>query len=398
GVPAAALDAVWRAAEDLYRTALYPAVQLCIRHRGAVVLDRALGHARGNAPGDWGRVEAERATPETPIRLYSASKPVTAMLVHKLDERGLLHLGDRVCEYLPEFRTPDKEGITLSHVLAHRAGFPTPPPEALDFEAMARPEHLISILAERPALSRPGRRLAYHAVTGGFVLGEVVRRVTGTPLREVLAREIRTPLGLAGLDYGVPPEDVPRVAQDAVTGLPVFPPVSNLLQRALGASHEEVVSLAQEPGFLAHPIPAGNVVATAREVCTFYQCLLNGGAHDGAQVFAPRTVRRATVEQSAWEADLTLVLPLRYGLGFMLGGSALSLYGPRNPHAFGHLGFTNIFSWADPERELSVALLTTGKPVINLEELKIFSLLFEIAKAFPRDTRRSWAADGNDAD
>ncbi|MCG8589429.1 MAG: beta-lactamase family protein, partial [Proteobacteria bacterium] len=93
GVPAAALDAVWRAAEDLYRTALYPAVQLCIRHRGAVVLDRALGHARGNAPGDWGRVEAEPATPETPIRLYSASKPVTAMLVHKLDERGLLHLG-----------------------------------------------------------------------------------------------------------------------------------------------------------------------------------------------------------------------------------------------------------------------------------------------------------------
>ena len=131
-------------------------------------------------------------------------------------------------------------------------------------------------------------------------------------------------------------------------------------------------------------IPAANIVATAEELSAFYQCLLNEGELYGVRIFEPRTVRHATAEQSYWELDLTLGLPLRYGLGFMLGGELVSLFGPDTPRAFGHLGFTNIISWADPDRALSVALLTTGKPFLSLHVLQLWQFLIRVGWAFPR--------------
>jgi CubicO group peptidase (beta-lactamase class C family) len=93
------------------------------------------------------------------------------------------------------------------------------------------------------------------------------------------------------------------------------------------------------------------------------------------------------VEQSYWEVDLTLGLPLRYGLGFMLGQYPVSLFGWDAPQAFGHLGFTNIFSWADPERDLSAAIVTSGKPFLNAEVLRLLSLIFTIGRVFPKVAR-----------
>ena len=97
------------------------------------------------------------------------------------------------------------------------------------------------------------------------------------------------------------------------------------------------------------------MVATADELCRFYELLLRGGTLEGVRVFDSRTVRRATGEQSYLEFDFTLGFPLRYGVGFMLGGDYLSFYGPDTSHAFGHLGLTNVVAWADPEREVSCA-------------------------------------------
>ena len=122
GVSQGRIERIWGAAEDLYRTGVHPALQICLRHRGAVVLHRALGHARGNAPGAARDAHRVRATTRTPFNIFSASKAVTAMVVHKLAERGLLHLGDPVCEYVPEFAKHGKRAITLQHILAHRAG------------------------------------------------------------------------------------------------------------------------------------------------------------------------------------------------------------------------------------------------------------------------------------
>jgi CubicO group peptidase (beta-lactamase class C family) len=384
GLSRAAIDAIWESARTLYRTGLHPALQLCVRHRGEIVLDRALGYAAGNAPGDPVAGPNRRVTVDTPFRIYSASKAITAMIVHKLDEQRVLHVGDRVCEYLPEFAHEPKNHITIAHVLCHRAGIPNLPRGALDLDLLEDPAAIVQLLAEMPLVGRPGRQLAYHAVTGGFVLGEVVRRVTGRDLRSHLDEEIRKPLGLRWLGYGVAREDEDEIAQDALTGLPPLPPLSNVLERALGAPVAQVIALAHDPRFVRGVLPAANIVSNARDLTTFFECLRAGGTLGGATLFDPRTVRRASGEQSFWELDLTLGMPLRYGLGFMLGGEWFSLFGPGTPNAFGHLGFTNVIAWADPDRELAAALVSSGKTFVSIEVLRLLQCLYTIGREIPR--------------
>jgi CubicO group peptidase (beta-lactamase class C family) len=383
GVDAGQIEELWETHLALYRTGLYPAIQTCIRHRGAVVLHRAVGHAAGNAPEDPPGTPRIPVSVETPFLLYSASKAVTAMLIHKLDELHEIHLDDRVCDYVPEFGSHGKEWITIRHVLGHRAGIPNVPEEAMDLALLSRPEEMIEILCDLKPVARAGRRLAYHAISGGFVLGEIVRRVRGQDIRAVLKKELIDPLGFRWMNYGVPPRDVRRVARDAVTGLPVVPPFSWIFKRALGVGFREVVRKANDRRFLTGIVPSASVVATAAELCAFYQCLLDGGELDGVRVFDPRTIRHATSEQTHWELDLTLGLPLRYGLGFMLGGPRVGLFGLRTPHAFGHIGFTNIIAWADPDRDLAVALLTSGKPFLSLDITRLLGVLHQIGKTFP---------------
>lgn len=384
GLAPAGIEAIWESARVLYRTGLHPALQICVRHRGEIVLDRALGFAAGNAPGESRDVPKRRVTTDTPFRIYSASKAVTAMVVHKLDERRALHIHDPVCEYLPEFGVGAKRHITIAHVLCHRAGIPNLPAGALDLDLLERPSEIVRLLAEMPLVGRPGRQLAYHAVTGGFVLGEVVRAATGQDIRSVLDKEIREPLGLRWLGYGVAPDDEESIARDAITGMPPVPPLSTLLTRALGAPVDRVISLAHDPRFVRGILPAANVVSNARDLTTFFECLRQDGSFEGAALFEPRTVRRARSEQSFWELDLTLGLPLRYGLGFMLGADWLSLFGPGTPSAFGHLGFTNVVAWADPDRELSAAIVTNGKPFVSIEVVRLLQCIMAIGREIRR--------------
>lgn len=131
-------------------------------------------------------------------------------------------------------------------------------------------------------------------------------------------------------------------------------------------------------------MPAGNIVTTANELSRFFELLRCGGTLDGVRVFAPRTIRRALSEQSYLEIDLTLGFPTRYGLGLMLGAKRLSLYGPDTEHAFGHLGFTNVIGWADPERSLSGALLTSGKPILYPELPQVWALMGRIGLEAPK--------------
>ena len=96
---------------------------------------------------------------------------------------------------------------------------------------------------------------------------------------------------------------------------------------------------------------------------------------------------RAVGEQSYLEVDLTLAFPFRYGMGFMLGAQWFSIYGPDTRYAFGHLGFTNVLGWADPERDVAVAILTTGKPLVYLELLDAWDVLRQIGRACPKVVR-----------
>jgi CubicO group peptidase (beta-lactamase class C family) len=384
GLTPADVAAIGGALERLYETRLYPAVALCVRHRGHVVIDRAIGHARGNAPGDPPGAPKVAATPATLFNIFSASKAVTAMVIHLLDERRLVHLDDPVDEYIPGFGRHGKEWITLRHVLTHRAGIPTIPAAKVDLALLADHPRIVAALCEARPSWRAGRRVGYHALTGGFVLGEVVRRVTGRDARTFLREEIAKPLGARHLGYGVAPAEIAAVAENAFTGPPILPPFSWILKRALGVDFAEAARISNEPRFLTAVVPAGNVIATANEVSRFFEMLRRGGELDGVRIFERRTVRRAVSEQSYYELDATLGIPVRYGMGFVLGAETVSLYGPRSSHAFGHLGFTNVVGWADPERELAACLMTSGKPFVSPRVWRVYDLVREIATRCPR--------------
>jgi CubicO group peptidase (beta-lactamase class C family) len=388
GLEPGVIEAIWDAVEGLYGSGLHPAIALCLRVGGLVVIDRAIGHAAGNAPDDPPDAPKTLATPATLFNIFSASKAVTAMLAHLLDERRLVHLDDPVDDYIPGFGRNGKEWITLRHVLTHRAGIPTVAGARVDLDLLSQPDRIIELLSEARPVWRPGRRIAYHALTGGFVIGEVVRRVTGIDVRTFLRREILDPLGFETMCYGVAPADVARVARNAFTGPPVVYPFSALLERALGVDFVRACSLSNDPRFLTAVVPAGNVIGTANEVSRFFELLLRGGTLDGVRVFDWRTVRRAVAEQSWLEMDLTLGMPVRYGMGFVLGGDYVSLYGPRTPHAFGHLGFTNVIAWADPERDVSGCLMTSGKPFATPRLRHVYEIMRRTAKLLPRQPGR----------
>ncbi len=386
GAEAAGVEGIWQAVERLYRSGIHPAIQVCVRRHGQIVLDRAIGYARGNGPNDPPEAKKVPVALDTPFTIFSASKAVTAMVVHLLDQKNLIRLDDPVCEYIPEFGVRRKQWITIRHVLAHRAGIPSLPPDVMQLDRLRDWDGIVQRLCEAEPTWRAGRQLAYHAMTGGFLLGEVVRRVTGDDIRTVLDREIRRPLRLRWLGYGVHGRELAKVAHNYFTGPPPLPPLSTVLQRALGVGFRQAAEMSNDRRFLEGIVPSGNVVTTARELSRFYEMLLNGGEVDGVRIFDRRTIRRAISEQSYLEFDLTIGLPLRYGMGFMLGGKWLGPYGPDTQYAFGHLGFTNIVSWADPERGLAAAILTSGKPLLYPQLYYALDVLWQIGRVFTKET------------
>ncbi|HHT9160018.1 MAG TPA: serine hydrolase domain-containing protein [Candidatus Brocadiaceae bacterium] len=372
------VQALWAGVEDLYRSGIHPAISFCLRRQGKVVLKRAIGHARGNGPDDTPNTEKILATPDTPICLFSVSKAATAMLIHLLDERGQIHLMDPVSYYIPEFVASGKENITIHHILSHRGGIPNPPRE-LDPEIIFNHDEIVKLLCKAKPVSPGGRRTAYHAITGGFILGEIVHRVTGKDLRELLHETVQKPLGFRYFNFGVPEEETNRVAVNYYTGVPLIFPFTTIIKRALGASWKDVVRISNDSRFMKVIIPCANLFSTADEVSRFFQLLLNKGELDGMRIFNPLTIYHAIMEVGKPEVDRTVMIPMRYGAGMILGNKPIGMYGPFTQHAFGHLGFSNIFCWADPERDIVVSLLTTGKAMLGPHIIPLARLLLRIS-------------------
>jgi CubicO group peptidase (beta-lactamase class C family) len=386
------VEAIWKAVRLLYGTGMHPAISLCIRRRGHIVLERALGHISGNAPGD------RKDAPKVPVRhdslfnLFSAAKSVTAMMAHLLEDQRLLHLDDPVCEYFPEFGACGKQAVTIRQILTHRAGVPALRDVAMNLELIVDRERMLRHLSEQKPLSVPGRDLAYHAITGGYIIDELVRRLTGGNIDALLEKHVRRPLGMKSLRYGVRRDEVPLVAQNAFTGMPPMPPVSTFVKRCFGVTVREAVDISNAPSFLTAVIPSGNLICTAEEGARFFELLLRGGELDGQRIFDRRTVHRAVAETSYLEIDSFLGFPVRYGSGFMLGGKLLSLYGPDTPHAFGHIGFSNVVCWADPDRDLSACLMTSGKPLITPGQVMWWNVMRTIASRVSKVAPRPFAS------
>lgn len=384
GLSERTVERIWAAARELYKTGVHPALQLCVRRNGHVVLDRAIGHARGNGPSDPPEAEKVQVTTDTPFCVFSTSKAITALVIHLLQEHGKLDINDRVIDYIPEYGVHGKDETTIAHVLAHRAGVPGLPRTALDLDRLEDRSFLTKTISEAKPFVKPGTLLAYHAVSGGFILGEIVQRVTGQSVRDVLGQSILEPLGFRWGNYGVRPEDLDQVGLSYVTGPPLLPPLSTLVTRVLSQPIDKVVEISNDPRFLTAVVPSGNIMTTGNELSRFFEIFRRGGELDGVRVMAPETLKRALTEQSRLEIDLSLGFPTRFSYGLMLGAKVLSPFGLDTDLAFGHLGLINIMGWADPERAVSVGLVNSGKAIIYPELPRFYGVMQRIASEVPK--------------
>ena len=327
GLTPAQVNSILHKLVSLYETKVYPGISFVLMRKGKVLLSRGLGFSHGHGPGDHPQAERREMRPDTPVCLFSTSKAVTATVVHTLHEQGALDINRRVAEYVPEFGKSGKADITVADVLGHRAGFSGFTRKGMSSEIFDF-DHVVRVLCEQRAELHTKGAVAYHAVTGGYILAEVVKRTTGKDIRHALHKLIKEPLGFEWFDYGAPGKDISKVAQNYVTGWPNVFPFTQLVEYAIGSSFETIVGLSRDERFYDSIVPSANMVATAPEVAQFFQMLLNGGELNGKRILKEETVRAMTRETGNTWFDRRLMMPMRYSQGFMLGNSPLGLYGP----------------------------------------------------------------------
>lgn len=324
------LERVARAISD------YGAIaQICVLRDGEVVLDRA-----------WG------VSPATPMILFSSGKPLTSMLVHKLAGQGLFALDDPLARYWPSFGANGKDEITVRHVLRHRSGLPYARSLGRDALVAAHWDRSVRALERARPHTPPGAVPAYHVLSHGFLLGELVRRVTDEPLPAVFESTIFGPAGMTRTTLGgsrVPLRKGRRVTQALFNRRSVRDAV----------------------------IPAATVASTARDLARFYQWLLDEGSW-----------RLATTPTSEGETDRVTGLPIRWSEGFQLGGlgGVRFLGSHSSPDAFGHNGSNACMGWADPSRRVVVAYLTnrlSGGPGRSPHQCAVSDAILDAVAATP---------------
>lgn len=376
------VQTIWRSVEALYKTGNHPLISVCIRRQGQIMLNRSIGYVKGNtAQGLSG--DATIANPDTPICLFSASKMITAMLIHMLDETGEINLLDPISYYIPEYAQNGKRRATIFHLLSHRGGIPRIETEVTPELLFDREQILQHLCAAKP-ITAAGTHLAYHAVTAGYILGELIERVTGQDIRQFLHEHIEKPMGMDYFNYGLKPEFRDQVALNTATGMHPKLGTDLYLDHVLGGGLELAVNVTNDQRFMDTVCPAGNIYTSAEQANRFFEMLLNGGQYNGKQIMSPQTVFRATLPTSSTSIDRTLLAPMRYALGPMLGSNPVGIFGPSTGQAFGHIGFSNILCWADPERDISVSILNTGKSVIGTHLPTLANVLMQISRQCPK--------------
>ena len=385
GLDPAAIERIWEAARHWYRAGMQPAVQLCLRYNGTVVLNRAIGHAWGNGPDDPADADRVPVSTNTPFCVYSAAKAISTTVVHMLVERGAFSLDDRVCDYLPSYTGHGKERTTIRHVMTHSAGVPFATGPRADVRRVNDSDYTRARLSEFKPIHRPGLVHIYHGVTWGPLVREIVSAATGRNIREILATEILDPLGFRWTNYGVAEADVPLVAPSYVTGKPLPAPIAAALRTALGGTMTQIIPFSNTPVFLTSVVPSSSTVSTADELSRFAEILRRGGELDGVRVMRPDTLAAAVRPCRRLRPDVaTGLAPIRWGTGFMLGSKRFGPFGADAAAAFGHTGLTNVAIWADPARGLAAGLISSGKPGRHPEAGRFTALLNQITAQIPR--------------
>jgi len=323
---------------------------VCVYVNGCPVVDLWGGVADRDTARPWQR--------DTMPVVFSATKGVTAACIHPLVERRVIDLDAPVARYWPEFGAAGKAAVPVRWVLSHRAGLPVVEAELTRAQVYAWQPVADAIATQAPRWE-PGTQHGYHVRTFGWILGEIVRRVTGMSLGQFFAREIAAPLGL-DFFIGLPGALEPRVATMYTAPPPTDPAQIEIMERftgpgtLLGKALNGPANLAygdvwNSRALHAAEIPSSNGIGTARALARLYAALI--GDVDGVRLLSTDTVNAACRVQSEG-SDAVLILPTRFGVGFMLP-PALGLDCP--PACFGHPGAGGSLAFADPTRGVAFA-------------------------------------------
>ncbi len=317
---------------------------------GKSVVDIWAGHADEAKTRPWTR--------DTIVNVYSTTKGVTAICAHRLADQGLLDIDAPVARYWPEFAQAGKEKIPVRFLLSHRAGLPAVR-KLLDDDALFNWNKMTTALAEQEPWWEPGARHGYHALTFGWLVGEVIRRITGKTPGAYLRDEIAGPLGV-DFHIGLDGKHDARTA-DLIPVPPPGPGEPNFLAEVMKYPESAAAKafmnppggmrpgLANTREWRAAEIPAGNGHGTARALAQLYGALARGGELNGVRVMSKEQIARCSIEQSNGPDEL-LIINTRFSLGFMMSLPGGEL-GP-NPKSFGHPGAGGSLGYADPEAKI----------------------------------------------
>lgn len=334
--------------EENYRCEDEVGSAVTIVHDGRVVVDLWGGWTDRSRTDEWDR--------DTLVCMMSVAKGITAIAFNMLLDRGLVELDAPVARYWPEFAQGGKETLPIRYVLDHRAGLPVLTPDRLWPGAMFDRSAIVAALAAQAPLWEPGTVAAYHVHTQGWLLGEIMRRVTGQLVGPFVAHELAGPLGA---DYwiGLPSSEHRRCA----TLMP------NMDARLMAAREREPADSLRGLAFAQNPewpwerllnspewremeMPSASGHGTARGVARIYAALAQGGELDGVRVMSPAAIERmATVQHDM--VELLQERHYRQGLGVLLNSPEAVYMGPHSG-AFGHHGIGGSIGFADPEARI----------------------------------------------
>ena len=353
---------------------LHHGAQLAVYKDGEEVIDHA-----GGVTGPDG----DPTTTTTPHLLFSCAKPYAAVCIHQLAEDGSLAYDDPVREHWPDFADPDTEkgAITIRHVLSHQAGIPS-------HELDGRPDDwgdwgtVVEAMEDVEVEFTPGSTAAYHPINYGWIVGELVRRLTGTPIEEYVAENVFDPLGMDETHLGKPSDlDIATLV-----GFQEFERCRTPESGLKGFTQEQAARIFNRDDVQEAVMPSSTAVGTARDMARFFACLASGGELDGTRILEERTVEQATTLHVEVDADGTLGVPRRYALGFERGGLPYDKYGVLSQtHVFGHGGLGSSVAWADPAENLSMAYVTNGIREENENRFRAQIMAEAVRAAFTDD-------------
>lgn len=284
----------------------------------------------------------------------SITKPVVATAILMLVERGLIVLGDRVEEYVPEFRGKKKRGITLRHLLTHTSGLPDMLPNNRELREANSPfSQFIAEICDVTPDFPPGRGLQYQSM-GIAMLGEIIKRVSGKSHSEFVREEILRPLGMHDSELGAP--DLWYDGPDPV--------IRRVVELKVPEDQQTAVDWNWNSRYwLQFGAPWGGLLTTPADLSRFARMMLNGGEWNGVRLLSPATIAKATRSQINGLPELPETdrrcKPWGYGWKMLWPGRSENFGDLLSPETYGHWGSTGSLLWIDPRSRTFLIFLTT---------------------------------------